>query len=347
MSSASIDSAPRVGNWRRGDVVWRIEMRTLLVRAAAVVALIVVAMIALSIGTYQLELAQVLSALTGGGEDPARKLVLEWRLPRVLFAVLGGVALGVSGAIFQSLTRNPLGSPDVIGFDAGSYSGALVVMLVLGGTTYAAVATGAVLGGAVTALVVYLLAYRRGVQGFRFIIVGIGVSAFLVGINNYLLISTGEQQARAAVAWGFGSLSALGLEQLLPFSLVLLVLFPLIAVSRGDFAQLELGDDAAKALGVRVERSRLTMTVLGVGLTALVTAAAGPIAFIALVAPQLARRLMRSPGLDLTSAGILGALLLLMADVVGQRIQVTVGLVTVVLGGGYFAWLLIREGLRR
>lgn len=347
MNSASIDPAPRMVIWRRGDVVRHVERRTLIARSAAIAALIVVAVIALMIGTYQLDIVQVLSALSGGGEDPARKLVLEWRLPRVLFAVLAGIALGVSGAIFQSLTRNPLGSPDVIGFDAGSYSGALFVMLVLGGTAYGAVATGAVLGGALTALVVYVLAYRRGVQGFRFIIVGIGVSAFLVGINNYLLISTGQQQARAAVAWGFGSLSALGLEQLLPFSLVLLVLFPLVAISRRGFAQLELGDDAAQALGVQVERSRLTMTLLGVALTALVTASAGPIAFIALVAPQLAKRLVRSPGLDLTSAGILGALLLLIADVVGQRVQVTVGLVTVVLGGGYFAWLLIREGSRR
>ncbi|MFJ6531607.1 FecCD family ABC transporter permease [Microbacterium sp. NPDC091662] len=332
---------------RVGDVLWRWDARTLVIRSALFLVLLILAAATLMVGTFSLDFSQVLSALSGGGEDNVRKLVIEWRLPRLLFAVLGGVALGVSGAIFQSLTRNPLGSPDVIGFDAGSYTGALIVMLVLGSTSYTLIASGAVLGGVITALVVYLLSYRGGLQGFRFIIVGIGVSAFLVGINSYLLISTGAQQARAAVAWGFGSFSALGYEQLVPFAVILLVILPLVGFARRGFAQLELGDDAAKALGVRVERQRLTMTVLGVALTAIVTAAAGPIAFVALVAPQVARRLVRSPGLDLPSAAIVGAVLLLASDFIGQRINITVGLVTVVLGGGYFAWLLIREGFRR
>ncbi|WP_341945548.1 iron chelate uptake ABC transporter family permease subunit [Microbacterium sp. LWH11-1.2] len=347
MSALTVDAPPRVLSVRMGGAIWRIEMRTLVVRIVLVLVLVVLGMAALAIGTFQLDLAQVLSALTGSGEGNVRKLVLEWRLPRVLFAVLGGIALGVSGAIFQSLTRNPLGSPDVIGFDAGSYTGALVVMLVLGSVSYTLIATGAVLGGVVTALLVYVLAYRGGIQGFRFIIVGIGLSAFLVGINSYLLISTGAQEARAAIAWGFGSFSALGAEQLLPFALVLVVVLPLVATVRRGFTQLELGDDAARALGVGLERSRLIMTVLGVSLTAIVTAAAGPISFVALVAPQVARRLVRSPGLDMVSAGLTGAVLLLAADFIGQRFEITVGLVTVVLGGGYFAWLLIKEGFRR
>lgn len=332
---------------RVGAGIWRLEHRTLVVRLVLVGLLLVLGALALTIGTIPIDLVQVLSALTGGGEDNIRKLVVEWRLPRILFAVLGGVALGVSGAIFQSLTRNPLGSPDVIGFDAGSYSGALLVMLVLGSVSYTSIAVGAVAGGVITALLVYVLAYRRGIQGFRFIIVGIGVSAFLVGINSYLLIRTGAEQARAAVAWGFGSFSALGYEQLVPFSIVLLLILPLVAVTRRSFALLELGDDAATALGVNRERSRLVMTVLGVALTAIVTAAAGPISFVALVAPQVARRLVRAPGLDVTSAGLLGAVLLLAADFVGQRVDITVGLVTVVVGGTYFAWLLIKEGFRR
>jgi iron complex transport system permease protein len=347
VSTATIDEGPRSITLRVGDVLWRFDVRALSIRVVLLSVLLGLSAATLMAGTFALDLPQVLSALAGGGEDAIRKLVVEWRLPRLLFAVLGGLALGVSGAIFQSLTRNPLGSPDVIGFDAGSYTGALVVMLVLGGTSYMLIASGAVIGGVLTALTVYVLAYRGGVQGFRFIIVGIGVSAFLGAINSYLLISTGAQEARAAVAWGFGSFSALGYEQLIPFTLVLLVILPVIGLARRGFAQLELGDDAAKALGVRVERRRLTMTVLGVALTAVVTAAAGPIAFVALVAPQVARRLVRSPGLDLPSAGIVGAVLLLAADFIGQRIDITVGLVTVVLGGGYFAWLLIREGFRR
>lgn len=347
MSSAIAEKAPRMLSLRVGAGIWRIELRTVVIRALLLLVLFALAAAALAVGTYQLDLSQVVSALTGGGEETARKLVVEWRLPRVLFAALAGLALGVSGAIFQSLTRNPLGSPDVIGFDAGSYTGALVMMLVWGSVSYTLISLGAVLGGILTALAVYLLAYRRGIQGFRFIIVGIGVSAFLSGINGYLLISTGAQEARAAEAWGFGSFSALGYEQLLPFAVALLVIMPLVALVRRGFAHLELGDDAAKALGIGVERTRLAMTVLGVALTAVVTAVAGPIAFVALVAPQVAHRIVRAPGPDVASAGIMGAVLLLAADFAGQRADISVGLVTVVLGGAYFAWLLIREGFRR
>ncbi|MBO0979515.1 iron chelate uptake ABC transporter family permease subunit [Microbacterium sp. SD291] len=348
MSAGAAEAgAPRILTVRTRHGLWRLGVRALVVRTIMVVVLLALGAVALTSGTYQLDLSQVIAAISGGGEDNVRKLVVDWRLPRVLFAVLAGVALGVSGAIFQSLTRNPLGSPDVIGFDAGSYTGALVVMLLLGSSSYLLIATGAAAGGILTAMLVYLLAYRGGIQGFRFIIVGIGVSAFLVGVNSYVLISTGAQEARAAVSWGFGSFSALGYEQLIPFAVILAVVVPLVASARRGFAQLELGDDAARALGVRIESTRLSMTVLGVALTALVTAAAGPIAFVALVAPQVARRLVRSPGSDMSSAGLLGAVLLLGADLIGQRMNITVGLVTVVLGGGYFAWLLIREGFRR
>lgn len=321
----------------------RIPVRTLAVRTVLVGAILLIGTITLMVGTFMLTPADIVGVLDGSAPEAVRKLVVDWRLPRALFAIAAGVALGVSGAVFQSLTRNPLGSPDVIGFDAGAYTGAITVMLLFHSTSYLHTAVGAIAGGVLTAAAVFALAYRRGVQGFRFIIVGIGVAAFLTAANNTLLISSEAEQARSAVAWGFGSFSALGFTQLVPFTVALLVLLPIVAVCAGTFTQLELGDDAATALGVRVEGIRGTMTGLGVALTALVTAAAGPIAFIALVAPQLARRATRARGLDLVTAGLMGAVLLLAADFVGGRFDLSVGLVTVVLGGGWFLWLLIRE----
>ena len=332
---------------RRGPVSFRVERRTLVIIAGLVAALVAISLATLAVGTYQLSLGEVLQALTGQSEKTVRMVVFEWRLPRLLFAIGCGIALALGGAIFQSITRNPLGSPDVIGFDVGSYTGALIVMLVLGSGSYLAVAAGSVLGGLVTAAAVYLLAYRGGVQGFRLIIVGIGVSAMLYSLNSYLILSVDTQRALLAAEWGAGSLNALGYTQLLPFTVVLVLLLPVVALVAPGLSQGELGDDAARALGSNAERTRLAASVVAVALTALVTAAAGPIAFIALVAPQVARRLTRAPGLGLAASALTGAVLLAASDFVAQRVALPVGLVTVSVGGCYLIWLLIREYRRQ
>jgi iron complex transport system permease protein len=251
--------------------------------------------------------------------------------------------------VFQSLTRNPLGSPDIIGFSTGSYTGALIVTT-LAGAAFLPTAIGALAGGLGTALVVYLLAYRGGVQGFRLIITGIAVTAVLHGVNTFLLLKAGTEVAMAASIWGAGSLALVGWDRALPAFVALLVLAPAILLLSAPLRQLELGDDAARAHGVRAEPTRLALLVLGVALTAIVTAASGPIAFVALAAPQIARRLTRSAGLPLVPAALTGGLLLLAADSVAQHAlpgTVPVGIVTVVVGGVYLIALLIREASRR
>ncbi len=336
-----------VARSRGGRFSLRVERRTVIVVAALAAALLAISLATLAVGTYQLTLPEVLQALVGQGEKAVRMVVFEWRLPRLLFAIGCGVALALGGSIFQSITRNPLGSPDVIGFDAGSYTGALVVMLAMGSSSYLAIAGGSVLGGLITAAAVYLLAYRGGVQGFRLIIVGIGVSAMLYSVNSYLILSVDTQRAMLAAEWGAGTLNALGYTQLLPFAVALLLLLPVVALVAPALSQGELGDDAARALGSNAERTRLIASVVAVALTALVTAAAGPIAFIALVAPQVAKRLTRSPGLGLVASASTGAVLLAASDFVAQRIALPVGLVTVSVGGCYLIWLLIREYRRQ
>lgn len=297
-------------------------------------------------GYYPVAPSQVATAFFRPEADVIRMIVVEWRLPRVGLAFLLGGALGLSGAIFQSLTRNPLGSPDIIGFTAGSYSGALVAILVLSGGYYET-AAGALIGGILTALSIYLLAYRRGVQGFRLIIVGIGISAMLSALNAWMIREADLQVAMSAAIWGAGSLNGLGIEQLLPVILVLALIVPPTLLLSRPLRQLEMGDDAARATGVNAIGVRLMLMVLGVALTATVTAAAGPIAFIALVAPQIARRLTRSAGVALLPSALMGALLLVSADWAAQHafaIQLPVGVMTVSIGGLYFLWLLVREG---
>ncbi len=327
----------------------RFSRRAVVVVAILTACSLAIALLSLATGSYALDLGQVIGALTGRESGIVSTIVVEWRLPRVLIAALFGIALGLSGGIFQSLTRNPLGSPDIIGFDTGAYTGALLVMLVLHGGGPFGVTIAAVTGGLVTAAVVYLFAYRRGVQGFRLIVVGIGVTAMLASVNTWLLLHAPTQDAISASFWGAGSLENTGYPQLLVAVVAFAVLFPATAVLSRSLRLMELGDDAGRQLGVRAEPVRLAAVVVGVALSATVTSLAGPIAFIALSAPQIARRLTRSPGITLGAAGATGCTLLLAADWIAQHaLPVTepVGLVTVVLGGGYFLWLLIAEGRR-
>lgn len=329
---------------------WHASRRAVLVVVALLALTIAGVLLSIATGTYSLSPTEVVAGLTGTGDPGTVLVVREWRLPRALLAALFGVALGMSGAIFQSLTRNPLGSPDIIGFASGSYTGALVVMLVTGGG-YFAIASGALAGGIITAFIVFALAYRRGVQGFRLIIVGIGVSAMLAALNTFLMLKSTESEQLTAAVWGSGSLNGLTVATLGPAMIVFAVLLVPALLLSPALRVLELGDDAAGSLGSRPNAVRLAAIVTGVALVALVTASAGPVAFIALVAPQIARRLTRSAGVGVVAAGATGALLLVVSDFIGQRLfapmQLPVGIITVSVGGLYFVWLLIRETRRR
>lgn len=335
---------------RRSGVALRWQARSVLVCAVLAGSTLALTVWALTLGEYPLGLGQVWAALTG---DPdagfARTVVVEWRAPRALAALIFGAALGVSGAVFQSLTRNPLAAPDIIGFSAGSYTGALIAIILIGGS-YLELAAAATVGGVLTAAAVYLLAWRRGVQGFRLIIVGIAISAMLGSFNTWLMLNARLEVALRAAVWGTGSLNGTGWDQVLWGGGLVVMLLVALAVLGPSLRHLELGDDAARAGGVRAEPVRLAAVVLGVALTAVVTAAAGPITFVALAAPQIARRLTRTPGVTLAPAALMGALMLVAADVIAQHllpVVLPVGVVTVVVGGAYLVWLIVREVRRR
>jgi iron complex transport system permease protein len=348
-SGERVDFGRRVLTVRHRRVAVRLDRRSVIVCAVLALAAACMAVLALMTGSFQLSPGQVVSALAGGQNGLVHDIVVEWRLPRVAAALVFGAALGVSGAIFQSMLRNPLADPGLIGFSQGSYTGALIVILVVNGTYWQLVG-GALLGGMATAVAVYLLAYRRGVQGFRLIIVGIGVSAMLDSLNTWLILIAELDQALAAAAWGAGSLNGVSWDQVVIGGACILVLLLLAAISSRPMRQLDLGDDAAAAQGVRVSPVRLGLIVVGVALTATVTAASGPIAFISLVAPQIARRLARTAGITLAPAAFVGALLCLSADYIAQHVAPTplpVGIITVMLGGGYLGWLLFTEARRR
>jgi iron complex transport system permease protein len=334
---------------RTRGLSFRWEPRTARSVVGLLLALLLLGFGALLTGAVDIPPADVLASLAGRGSGGVDYSVLRLRLPRLATAIGVGAALGMAGAIFQTISRNPLGSPDIIGFTTGSATGGLVAILVLGAGG-PSTSLAAVVGGLVTAVVVYLLAYRRGVDGFRLILIGIGINAVLVAANNYLIARARLSKAQEAQVWLVGSLNGRTWSDALTVAVVLAGLLPVALAFGRRMPVLEMGPEAARARGVPVEGTTLALVGIGVALTAVATAAAGPVAFVALAAPQLARRLSRTEGAGLVTAALMGAALLVASDVLAQRLvesrPLPVGIGTGLVGGFYLAWLLAREWRR-
>ncbi|MFF7754926.1 FecCD family ABC transporter permease [Streptomyces sp. NPDC007971] len=329
-----------------GGLSLRLDVRALIVVVLLLAAALAAGVALIGTGDAKIPALDVVDTLAGNGTAYQDFIVNELRLPRVLVGLLVGASLGLGGALFQAVSRNPLGSPDVLGLSQGSTAGALVVIVLMSGGA-AQVTVGALIGGLVTGLAIYLLAWKQGVHGYRLVLVGIGVSAIVTAVNGYLLTKADLVDAARAVVWMTGSLNGRDWDQVWPLLWLCAVLVPLVLVHARGLRMMEMGDDVAGALGVRVQRVRLLLMVCAVLLTSAATAAAGPVGFVALTAPQLARRLTRSPGPNLVPSLCMGATLLVAADWASQRVfgadQLPVGVVTGVLGGGYLLWLLVTE----
>ncbi|MEV6797926.1 iron chelate uptake ABC transporter family permease subunit [Micromonospora rifamycinica] len=316
--------------------------RSLMVGLGVAALVVVLGVAAIGGGDYPMSPADVLRTLTGGGTPAEDFIVGELRLPRLVTALGVGAALALSGAILQSLVRNPLGSPDVLGVTQGAATGALVVVVLGGGTLLLSGA--ALLGGLATGLLLWAVAGRHGLPGYRLVLVGIGTTAILTGVNGWLLTRAPLMDAARAVLWLTGSLDGRGWEQAVPLLGLLALLTPVVVGVARPLSMIELGDDTATALGVPVSLVRRLLLAAAVLLAAGAAAAAGPVSFVALVAPHLARRLTRAPGPNLAAAAGTGAVLLLAADLAAQRAvdghQLPVGVVTGLIGGGYLVWLL-------
>ena len=351
MTSTALTAKPR-GPVRPGTVHLaagrlnvRLDRRTVLVSMALTVVAAAAIALSVSVGDFPIRLADVVPAIVGFGNADSDFIVRTLRLPRALTGALVGAAFGLSGAIFQSLARNALASPDVIGITAGSSAAAVAVIVWVGGSA-TAVSGGALVGAFVTAAAIYLLAYKRGVVGYRLVLIGIGMAAVLSALTSYLLTRAEIFEAQRATVWLTGSLNGRSWDHVGPVAAVLAVVLPVTLALGRQLRLLELGDDTAKGLGARVERSRGALIGAGVTLAAMATASAGPIAFVALVAPQIARRLVRSAGATLVPSALAGAALVLLADVVARRAfaptELPVGVVTGIIGAPYLLWLLAR-----
>lgn len=322
--------------------------RTVVVGIVLLATTALLGVLAMQTGTISFSFPEVMAAVFGLSDNPQAGMVIyRIRLPRTVTAIGVGLCLGAAGATFQSISRNALGSPDIIGFTTGAATGA-VAQIILFNAGPAATALAAIAGGLLAAAVVYALSVRGGVSGgYRLILVGIGIGAMLGAVNTLLLLKGNEDLALQAQMWLSGSLAARTWEHAVPVAAAVVLLLPVLLVQGRSLGLLEMGDDVARALGVRVEASRLTSMAAAVGLTAVATAAVGPIAFVALAAPQLAARLTRSVQVPLGTGALMGAALMVACDLLTQRLPMTVhvpiGLMTGLVGGGYLLWLVTRS----
>ena len=332
--------------------VWR--PRAVGVTLVGAVLVVLVAAADIGRGDFPISLAEVLATLAGGGDAAQRFVVLELRLPRTLTGALVGAALGLSGAITQAVARNPLASPDILGVTAGA-SAAAVVAIVLGGSSGGAVAgllasvglpVKALVGGLAAAALVYALAHRRGIEGHRLVLVGVGIGAAATSLTSWLLVVAEVSEAARATVWLTGSLNARGWEHVVPVGLALLALVPAALLLAFALGALQFSDDTARGLGLRVDATRGGLILVAVALAAVATASAGPIAFVALVVPQTCQRLVGAARPPLLASAVYGALLTVAADLIARTalgVEIPVGIVTAVLGAPYLVHLLVRR----
>ncbi|GAA3869182.1 iron chelate uptake ABC transporter family permease subunit [Streptomyces lacrimifluminis] len=283
---------------------------------------------------------------SGGG---AHDLVVnELRVPRIVLGALVGAALGLAGSLVQSVTRNPLASPDVIGVGHGAAAATVLALTTGTVASPGAMPAVSVAGGLAAAALVYVLAWRRGMQASRFVLTGVGIGVALSAVVQLYLADSELEAAEQVKLWLTGSLNGRGWEQAGPLGVVLLLCLPALVWASRALRPLGLDADTAAALGVRVQRTQLGLTVLGVVLAATATGAAGPIGFVALTAPQLARRLTRAPQLPLLGSALTGAVVLVGADLVARTLlpplEIPVGALTALVGGPYLLWLLAAPG---
>jgi iron complex transport system permease protein len=301
------------------------------------------AVLALGVALASLEPGSLFTSMT-----PADVFVFEQiLLPRVLIALLAGASLALSGAVFQSLTRNPLGSPDILGFTQGAATGALIGVTLLGGSTLL-VAGSAWIGAVLSAAAVYFVARCGGITGgTRLVLVGIGVAAMLGGVNDYLMTRANISDAAQAAVWITGSLDGSTWSSVVLLAVASAILMPCVILTSRALRILEMGDDLAIGLGIPAERLRLFALAGAVVLAATAASQTGPVAFVALCAPHVARKLTRATGPNLVPSLLVGAVLLVGADWLARYgipdRELPVGAVTGLLGGGYLAYLLAQQ----
>ena len=338
----------RVGAW---SWVWRPWLVLVTVVLAALTFLVLC--VSISVGDFTIELAAVLRTIFGQGERVDEFVVMDLRMPRALVGLIVGAALGISGALTQSIARNPLASPDVLGITGGAGATAVFLVTATSGaavTSAVGLPAAALTGGLLTGLLVYVLAWRRGINGFRLILIGVSVNAVMQALTTWLLVLGDIRDVARAQSWLVGSLDSRSWTEVWTALWVTVALVLVVLVTAFQLKPLHFGDDVAAGLGVRYSAVRAVLLLCAVLLAGVAVSAAGPVPFVALVAPQIAMRLLRTPVPPLIASGLFGALLLIGSDLIARTVlpnDLPVGVVTAMIGGPFLVYLLVRANLKR
>lgn len=338
----------RVGAW---SWVWRpwIVLVTVLLAAAT----FLVFCVSISIGDFTIELPAVFRTIFGQGERVDEFVIMDLRMPRALVGLIVGAALGISGALTQSIARNPLASPDVLGITGGASATAVFLVTATSGaavTSTIGLPAAALTGGLLTGLLVYFLAWKKGVDGFRLILIGVSVNAVMQAITTWLLVLADIRDVARAQSWLVGSLDARSWTEVWTSLWLTIALVVIVLGVSFHLKPMHFGDDVAAGLGVRYSAVRAILLLCAVLLAGVAVSAAGPVPFVALVAPQITMRLLRSPVPPLIASGLFGALLLIGSDLIARIVlpnDLPVGIVTAIIGGPFLVYLLVRANMKR
>lgn len=324
----------------RNSRLRRLRAATVLLACACL--LLCAAMLWLGNTIYPLDV--VLRVLRGEQVKGATFAIMTLRLPRMLAGLLSGFAFGMAGSVFQTMLRNPLASPNVIGITSGSSAAAVFCILVLkvsGGIASMA----SVAGGLLVTALIYLLSQGGGFSGGKLILIGIGVQAMLNALISFMLLKAAAHDVPSALRWLSGSLNTIQMTDLPALAAAVLLLCPVILLFGKRLRILELGEHSATTLGVRANLTRIVLILSSVCLLAFATATTGPIAFVAFLAGPIARRIVGAGQAAELPAGLTGAVLVLLADIIGQfalPVKYPVGVITGIIGAPYLIFLLIR-----
>lgn len=339
--------------FRAGPISFLWRPRVVLVCVIAAALIVFLGALSIGLGDYPISVPRVLEVIfQGEGSRVERLVVLEWRMPRVATAIAVGCALGLCGALTQTVTRNALASPDILGITTGASAMAVTVIVLGSGGGFAGwlaeigIPLAALLGAILSATVIWALAWRRQADSYRLVLVGIIITALLSSYINFLMVRAELRDASQAQFWLTGSLARSEWSTTIPIAVLVIVCAPLLAWIAYQALATTLGPDLARALGQRVNAVQVAMLALAVALAAVAVSAAGPIGFIAFVAPQVALRLCGVPSPPLAASALTGAVLLLGADIVTQAVlpvELPVGIVTSALGGIFLIYLLVQR----
>lgn len=298
----------------------------------------------LMLGNTIYPVSDVINVLLGNQVQGASFAVGTIRLPRMLAGIFAGFAFGVSGTVFQTMLRNPLANPNVIGITTGSSAAAVFCIVVLQ-TSATMVSIASVIGGLATVLVIYFLSKGSSFSIGRLVLVGIGIQAMLTAVINYLLLISKQNDVPTAMRWLSGSLNGAKMEQLPPLMITVLLCLPIIIWLSNHLEILELGEMAATSLGIDTNKTRILLIVCSVLILSMATATTGPIAFVAFLAGPIAKRLVGAGYSSIIPAGLIGIILVLAADLIGQfafTARYPVGVITGIIGAPYLIYLLVR-----